>query len=312
MFPAMRMEHLSNAVILIDKPEGVTSSDTLNMVKRITGLRKAGHSGTLDKFASGLLVVCSGPATKLTRYFLEQEKRYSAGIRLGVVTDTLDPEGDVLERKEVPEMTDEVLDKVMQSFIGKQLQLPPVFSALKMGGKRASDIARAGEAVELKGREVEITHLTLKKDRDDAALLHAEITCSKGTYVRSLARDIGEFLGTGAFLESLRRTWSGGFSVLNAVTIEELKSGLAHRNEKKWILDPLKALEGMGIIRLKPGIERKALNGAPFSREDVESITAGAEGPSLVLDACKKLIAIVEPDFVKWSIRYLNVFSDRE
>jgi len=305
------MKELNNVVVLVDKPGGITSSDALNMVKRITGLRKIGHSGTLDKFASGLLVVCTGAATKLTRYFLEHEKRYSAGIRLGVVTDTLDPEGEVLARREVPEITGEILEKVRNSFTGKLIQLPPVYSALKMGGKRASDLARAGETVEMKGRGVEITHLALAKDRHDAGLLHAEITCSKGTYIRSLARDIGEFLGSGAFLESLRRTGSGRFSVEDAVTLEELKSGLEHRGGKKWFLDPREALEGIGIIHLKPGSEKKALNGVPLAREDVESVTPGADGPCMVMDAGKKLIAIVEPDFDKWSIPYLNVFNTK-
>lgn len=303
-------EQVNNAVLLIDKPPGITSNDALGKVKRITGVRKTGHSGTLDKFASGLLVVCTGMMTKLARFFLEHEKKYSALIRLGAVTDTLDTEGVVVERRDVPRFSDEDLAAVQRAFTGILQQKPPEYSALKIGGRRASDLARAGEQVSLSTREVEIKNLSISRVEGDSTLLRAEVTCSKGTYIRSLARDIGEFLETGAHLESLRRTVSGHFSVDDAVSLDELVSiNGSIITEKKWILAPLEALKGFGVIQIKAGHEGKVLNGGLFTRDEVGDISPSEKGPCLVVDADKKLIAIVEPDFDKWNIRYLNVFN---
>jgi tRNA pseudouridine55 synthase len=303
-------EQVDNAVLLIDKPPGITSNDALGKVKRITGVRKTGHSGTLDKFASGLLVVCTGMMTKLARFFLEHEKKYTALIRLGAVTDTLDTEGVVVEKRDVPRFSDDDLEKVRRTFTGIQRQKPPEYSALKIGGRRASDLARAGEQVNLESREVEIKNLSISRVEGDMTLLRAEVTCSKGTYIRSLARDIGEFLETGAHLESLRRTDSGHFSVDDAVSLDELVSAEETViSRKKWILGPFEALKGFGVIEIKAGREGKVLNGGLFERDDVGDISLSEKGPCLVIDADKKLIAIVEPDFDKWNMRYLNVFN---
>lgn len=303
-------DSVNNAVLLVDKPAGITSSDALNKVKRITGLGKTGHSGTLDKFASGLLVVCTGMMTKLARFFLEHEKRYLALVRLGAVTDTLDTEGVVVETMDVPTLSDVRLMEAQKAFTGRITQVPPEYSALKIGGMRASDRMRAGQQVELKARDVEIGRLSLSGVEGDDTLLRADVTCSKGTYIRSLARDLGEFLGTGAHLEQLRRVASGPFSVDDALTLEELVSlsdtGAA---DKKWIAGPLEALKGFGMMTIKRGCEAKVLNGSAFEPGDVDDIARVEKGPYAVIDADKKLIAIVEPDFVKWSIRYLNVFN---
>ncbi len=303
-------EKLNNAVLLIDKPAGITSNDALEKVKRITGMMKIGHSGTLDKFASGLLVVCTGMMTKLSRFFLEHEKRYMARIRLGAVTDTLDTEGAVVETRDVPRLTAESLDGARAAFTGAISQVPPDYSALKIAGRRASDRVRAGQSVELKARDVEIRSLSLDLVEGDETLLRADVTCSKGTYIRSLARDIGEYLGTGAYLEQLRRISSGPFSVDDALTIDGL-ADLAGTGvtDRKWVIGPLEALKGFGVMTMKPGSEAKVLNGQAFGPDDVDDITGAEKGPCAVVDAGKKLIAIVEPDFVKWSIRYLNVFN---
>ena len=141
-------------------------------------------------------------------------------------------------------------------------------------------------------------------------LLRAEVTCSKGTYIRSLARDIGDMLGTGAHLEFLRRTVSGHFSVDDAVTLDELVTGEGPgMSGKKWVLGPFEALKGFGVIEMKAGREGTVLNGGRFERDDVGDISLSEKGPCLVIDADKKLIAIVEPDFDKWNMRYLNVFN---
>lgn len=205
-------------VFLVDKPSGLTSFAVVARVRRILGMKKVGHAGTLDPFATGLLVVCAGrPATKMISRFMEGEKEYLATLRLGVETETLDTEGKITKTTEVGILNASDIETSLQRFRGVQMQTPPVYSALKHKGKPLYYYARRG--IEIKKEPREITVSTLERIGDDGDLtgnevdLRVRIVCSKGTYIRSLAADIGKDLGCGAHLVQLRRIRSGCFSV---------------------------------------------------------------------------------------------------
>jgi len=299
-----------NSILLIDKPVGHTSSDTVNELKRILKIKKIGHSGTLDKSASGLLVVCTGWATKLTRYFLESDKRYIGTVKLGIVTDTCDSDGNILESNIVQGLNAESIRKITAEFMGEISQFPPIYSALKIRGRRASDIARKGDLPVLDGRKINIKKLDILKIDLDNSKLTIDVTCSKGTYIRALARDIGEFLGTGAYLESLRRVASGNFIIENAATIDEVREFvIGNAVEKNFTLRPEEALSYFSSIVLKNIVRKQVFNGAFFNRDDIISIDAKAGNTFIILDEEKNLIAIADIDIDNWMIKYLNVFN---
>jgi tRNA pseudouridine55 synthase len=301
---------LENSVILLDKPEGRTSYQVIAEMKRLLGVKKIGHSGTLDKFATGLLIICTGQATKLTTFFLDSDKRYAGRIRLGVVTDTGDPEGNITARSDVGIISEESLLGVKEKFTGNIVQTPPVYSAVKIDGKRASDIARSGKDVRLKQRDVIIRELNLKLVPGDNSAIDIEVACTKGTYIRSLSKDIGEYLGTGAYLESLRRLASGRFSIDDSITMKELAdyAGGAVFN-RRFFFSPFEALSDFGIITVKPGVDAHVTNGVIFPRNDASSVMQGEKNRYRVLDDMGNLIALAEADIDNWSLKYLNVFK---
>ena len=299
-----------NSVILIDKPAGLTSSETINRARRILGIKKIGHSGTLDKFATGLLVVCTGSATKLTRYFLESDKRYTGEVRLGVATDSCDTEGDITGRCDISHLTPDDIRSALEKFRGEIKQRPPSYSALKINGRRASDLARSGEDVLMEERQVTVYSLDVLDINFAEGIIRLDIYCSKGTYIRSLARDIGLELGVCAHLQSLRRVSSGMFNVADALTLERLagyKDGT--ENAEKSILDPVSALSDFSRMVLNPEGVRKALNGADFLPEQVLSCEQGSKKLYVILDGRKNLIAIADINIGKWQIVYRNVFN---
>lgn len=209
-----------NGVILIDKEQDWTSNDVVSKLKGIIHERRIGHSGTLDPMATGLLVVFVGRATRAVEFAEGHDKSYRAGLRLGIVTDTQDITGTVLERNEVS-VSEEQLTDTLDSFKGEQLQLPPMYSAIKVKGKRLYDIARSGGEVERKRRPITIYDISLQgRDGEDYVL---DISCSKGTYVRTICHDIGAQLGCGACMSALRRTRAGGFSVEQAHKLAEVQ-----------------------------------------------------------------------------------------
>jgi tRNA pseudouridine55 synthase len=206
--------------LILDKPPGMTSTQAVSAVRRIFNARKAGHAGTLDPLATGILPIALGEATKTVPHAVDGEKRYRFTVRWGIETDTDDIEGKVLEsRDDRPSRT--AIEDSLQGFTGEILQRPPAFSAIKIAGNRAYDLARAGESIELEPREVQIFELTLigMPDRDHAVF---ETRCGKGTYVRALARDLGRSLGCLGHLTELRRTLVGGFDEESGITLAEL------------------------------------------------------------------------------------------
>ncbi|MCW1969358.1 MAG: tRNA pseudouridine(55) synthase TruB [Anaerolineae bacterium] len=211
-----------NGILLLDKPQGGTSHDAVAMARRALRTRAIGHSGTLDPLATGLLVLCIGSATRLSEYLLGQDKRYIATIKLGERTNTDDSDGEIVQQRPVPLIASTQLEQLQHQFSGPISQVPPQFSAIKRNGQRAYALARQGEHVELDARQVTITHLTLIQTAADT--LQMEVSCTSGTYIRSLARDIGECLGCGGHLTALRRTHIGAFSVDDAVDVAHISA----------------------------------------------------------------------------------------
>jgi tRNA pseudouridine55 synthase len=211
-----------HGILLLDKRLGVSSNKALQEVRCLFNANKAGHTGSLDPMATGLLPLCFGEATKVSGMMLDDDKRYRVLIQLGVLTDTGDSEGVVLATQSVPEISQEALQACLETFKGEVDQVPPMYSALKHNGKKLYELARAGQTVERKARRIKIYELKLLNFFEDRLTL--EVFCSKGTYIRSLAEDIGHYFGCGGTVRELRRLQSGIFSIDNAKTIEQLMS----------------------------------------------------------------------------------------
>lgn len=302
----------SNSVLLIDKQPGITSYEVIKQLKKISGEKKIGHSGTLDKFASGLLIVCTGWATKLTKYFLDSDKRYIGTIRLGIKTDTCDPEGNITEYGDLLKLNTQLIETIPEQFSGTLRQMPPVYSALKIKGKRASDLTRNGEKVDIKKRTINIRKLDIIKIDLDNYRITIDVSCSKGTYIRSLARDIGEHLGVGGYLEQLRRISSGNLTIENAATTNEIQKFISSRQiNKNFLLTPREALSFLSLIIVKKNVIKNILNGAFFRKDDIISLENKQNKHFLILDEEENLIAIADIDIDNWHIKYLNVFNNK-
>ncbi len=215
-----RVKRHITGVLLLDKPAGISSNGALQQVKRLYQAEKAGHTGNLDPFATGLLPVCLGEATKFSQFLLDSDKTYQALMRLGITTATGDIEGEILRQREIA-YSDRLLAEVISRFTGKISQIPPMYSALKHQGKALYHYARAGVEIERQPRDVTIYSLEVNERSGD--LISFTVACSKGTYIRTLAEDIGEALGCGAHLRSLRRTAIGRLSIDRAQTLEQLE-----------------------------------------------------------------------------------------
>lgn len=216
-------QDFSAAVFLVDKPRGMTSFAMVRRIRWLLGIKKVGHAGTLDPFATGLLIICAGrPATRHIEQFMTGRKEYLARLKLGVETETLDPEGKVVAESRVPELGEEEIILCLQSFVGEQMQAPPPFSAAKYKGKPLYYYARKGIVISKEPRPIEIYRLDFAGYDQLSSCLDIRVTCSRGTYIRVLAADIGAYFGCGAHLVELRRTKIGGFSVKNSLAGELL------------------------------------------------------------------------------------------
>ena len=208
-----------NGIVIVDKPSGWTSQDVTARLRRVFGTRRIGHGGTLDPMATGVLPVFVGRATRGVEFFEHAQKTYETVLRLGVITDTEDISGNVLENREVSVTQEEFLG-VLSRFRGEILQVPPMYSALKINGRKLCDLARAGKEVERKPRPITIHQLECVEFTGQTARLR--VRCSKGTYIRTLCKDIGQALGCGGCMESLRRTSAGGYTIGEAIALEAL------------------------------------------------------------------------------------------
>jgi len=240
----------SSGILLLDKPRGLTSNAALGRAKWLMGLRKAGHTGALDPMATGLLPLCFGEATKVSGFLLDADKGYQAELLLGQTTDSGDADGKLTSTAAVPELERAGLESVLDRFRGPIDQIPPMFSALKHNGKRLHELARAGVEVKREPRRVTIHRLDLVAL--DPPRMTIDVECTKGTYIRSLAMDIGEQLGCGAHLTALRRVASGPFSLDQAMTLETLEA-LDPEQRRQALLPPDAALMALPEIRLDHG-----------------------------------------------------------
>lgn len=212
---------IMDGIIVIDKPPGKTSHDMVYFVRRLTGIKKVGHTGTLDPAATGVLPVCIGRATKVCDMLTNADKAYRVSFVLGMTTDTLDAEGEVLTDQPVTANREEIAQAV-QSFLGEIVQIPPMYSAVKVNGKKLYELARSGISVERKERRVTIKDIDILDIDMESFTVIIDVECSKGTYIRTLCDDIGMKLGCGAFVSKLQRRKSGIFDIKNSYTIEEL------------------------------------------------------------------------------------------
>lgn len=268
--------------LVVDKPAGMSSAGAVGKVRRLTGAAKVGHAGTLDPLATGVLPLCLGEATKIAGLLQADDKTYLGTALLGVETDTLDMEGKVVAEADPSAVTEERVLEVMATLRGSQQQVPPAFSAIHKDGKRAYELARRGEKVDLPPREVQILKLELA--RWDPPRLDLLLECSKGTYVRSLVRDMGHALGCGAVLDGLRRLRSGGFDLQAAVPLDEVRQRLQEGTLTLVSMDH--ALAHLPAVELTPAQEAGIRQGQPA---DVPP----PEGEDLIRIRCEqRLVAL--------------------
>ena len=221
-----------NGIIVINKPKNYTSHDVVAKVKKLLNIKKVGHTGTLDPNATGVLPLLLNSGTKLSKYLIEHDKEYEVTLKLGIRTDTLDGEGKVLEKKEVDKKMLEntkQIEKVLNSFTGKQAQVPPMYSAIKVKGKKLYEYARRGENVEVQPRQIEIYNIELQKVDIKKQEIEFKVQCSKGTYIRTLCEDIATKLGTIGYMKELNRTKVGKFGLEEAITIEKLEEYIENK-----------------------------------------------------------------------------------
>lgn len=281
----------------IDKPLGITSHDVVAQVRRGLNIKRVGHAGTLDPLATGVLIICVGSATRLSEYAMASTKRYRARVQFGVVTTTYDSEGEVVHRADVTHLSRDDVLAALPQFTGEIAQLPPMYSAVKQGGRKLYELARAGEEVERQPRTVRIDALTITDWQPPEITL--EVVCGAGTYIRSLAFDLGETLGVGAHLSGLVRTASGHFSLTDAVTLDGLFDGERWRTA---LLPPDTPLLEWMAIHLDADTAAHVLQGRYLEGAQVTDGTL-ARG----YDPQGRLLAVLLAEGGKW--RPYKVFS---
>lgn len=288
-----------SGILLVEKPAGITSAHAVAIVKKALGGAKVGHLGTLDPFASGLLPLCIGEATKIAPYLNVADKAYVGVVKLGVRTDTLDGTGEVVAREGVPSLDGFDWDEIAREFTGAILQVPPAYSAIKRAGVRMYELARRGEAPELEPREVVIRELAVEPCGPDS--LRVTVTCSKGTYIRSLARDLGERIGCGAMLESLVRTRFGPFCLEDALALVSLETGEGRQAAKDALVGPAEALAHLRALHADAGTSARLRAGhqAALLRLDLP-VGAGEQARVLGPDGC--LVAVVSDEGAGWRL----------
>lgn len=281
-------------LLLVDKPVGPTSHQVVNVVRSGSRIRKVGHAGTLDPRASGLLVLCLGPATRLSEYLSTSTKQYEALVRFGQASATYDSEGvNTQPTGTIPELS--TIQSALKGFRGTIQQVPPPYSAIKVKGRRAYEMARQGERVDLEPRQVTISELELTSyDPPDLAI---RVECSAGTYIRSLAHDLGVSLGTGAYLAGLRRLRSGPFSIEDAIPLEQLEQAFVDGTWPEHVLPAVEALPEFPIVYIGQDELELVRNGHRIPCSDPQAGLARGVSPS------GELVAILESVEGQWHPR---------
>jgi tRNA pseudouridine55 synthase len=291
------LKNIVSGVLVVDKPIGLTSHDVVQIIRRGTGIRRAGHTGTLDPRASGVLVVLIGPAVRLSEYVSASDKRYQATIQLGRSTDTYDSEGTVTKATPVEHISEDQFDEILQSYVGEIEQVPPPYSAVKVKGKKAYEMARKGKPVDLEPRIINVFNLEILEWAPPEVVI--DVYCSSGTYVRSLANDLGDSLGTGAHLIGLRRTKSGQFTLRDAVPLRRLKESFDAGDWYQFLIPAAEALGDWPMIELNPDEVEMVRHGHRIPAElDVQEWVRG-------LSQQGDLVALLEndPETNEWQPR---------
>ena len=290
-----------NGLILVDKPSGISSFGAVAAIRRVYSEKRAGHTGTLDPLATGVLPVLIGRATRLCGYVTEQDKRYLACIRLGITTDTLDITGKVISASAV-DVSDEELGGALRSVIGDYMQVPPMYSAIKKNGKKLYELARSGEEIVREPRKVRINFIDLiERNGSD---LTVDVGCSKGTYIRSLADDIGRALGCGAVMTALRRTETAGFSISECASLEMIES-----DPKRFLLPAHLAVPQFGNINITAKQAERFMNGGELSADRINIPDCGGE--TFKVFGNKEFLGLGELDKAAGLLRVKCVIAER-
>lgn len=286
---------MTDGIINVYKERGFTSHDVVAKLRGILKMKKIGHTGTLDPEAEGVLPVCLGKATKVCELLTDKEKTYQAVLLLGSVTDTQDTTGEVLEQHPV-ECKEEEVRRVIASYVGEILQIPPMYSALKVNGKKLYELARQGIEVERKARPVTIHEIRI--DQIDLPRITMTVTCSKGTYIRTLCHDIGQSLGCGGCMEKLLRTAVGSFRLENSVRLCEIEQKRDEGKLDEVISSTDSVFMKYPALILKADGEKAVRNGNPFHKEsadaDSSGISVGSESRVRVYDQNRTFLAVYE------------------
>lgn len=298
----------SNGVIVVDKPPGISSARVLARVKKLLKARKAGHTGTLDPFATGVLVCCINRATRLSRFFLHGKKKYEAVLHLGVETDTQDLTGNVTGICNNVKFSNKTIQSAFKRFEGNIKQLPPVYSALKHKGIPLYKLARRKKPVQKPARQVCIIHIKILEIY--LPFIRFEVFCSAGTYIRTLCADIGASLGCGGHLKELRRIESSGFTIADAITLEELEDLTLAKKSCDRIISMSNALTGMPEYTADKVLVQKIMHGHTITKDDFmpEKINA-FEGFIKIVDTDKTLVAVLKHTKDKDKYDYCCVFN---
>ena len=292
-----QIKNVVSGVLVVDKPIGLTSHDVVQIIRRGTGIRRAGHTGTLDPRASGVLVVLVGPAVRLSEYVSASDKRYQATIRLGSSTDTYDSEGEVTGIGSIDDIDEDQFEGILQSFVGEIQQVPPPYSAVKVKGRKAYEMARKGEEVDLEPRKINVYSLEVLEWAPPEVVI--DVYCSSGTYVRSLANDLGKQLGTGAHLIGLRRTKSGRFTLRDAVPLRRLKESFDAGDWYKYLIPAADALGDWPAVELNGDQVELVRHGHRIEAEP------GSRGWARGISQQGDLVALLEydPETNEWQPR---------
>ncbi|MCB9436039.1 MAG: tRNA pseudouridine(55) synthase TruB [Anaerolineales bacterium] len=274
----------------IDKPVGMTSHDVVAVIRRGTHIKKVGHAGTLDPLATGILIVCVDKATRLSEFVMAHTKTYEADIHLGIETDTYDVEGSITRTDERP-ISRQQFEVALMGFVGDIQQIPPMYSAIKQDGKKLYDLARQGQTVDRPARPVTIYTLELLNWSFPHA--HVRVVCTAGTYIRSLAYDIGQGLGVGAHLANLRRTQSGNFDLANAVPLDTLREAMAAGDWERYLLSPEVALADLPRVNLSVEQSQMVQQGRFLALDCQGAVVRAYDSDGL-------LIALLEPYDSLW------------
>lgn len=300
-----------DGIILVNKEKGFTSHDVVSIVKKITE-SKVGHTGTLDPNATGVLPLLIGNATKISKYLINHDKEYEAVIQLGKKTTTADIEGEVIEEKEVPEKIYIECENILKSFIGKQKQTPPAYSAIKVNGKKLYSYAREGKKIEIKPRNIEIYNIELMNINKEEKQISFRVSCSKGTYIRSLCEDIADKLGTVGYMKDLKRTKVGDFEIKEAITIDELKEKF-EKNDFSDVITIENIFKDMPKIELNENNIKQYLNGVKICVAEYEKSKEPQKLQKLqILGDEEKILKTQESKSLKdgiYRIYYKNEFN---